>query len=354
MAIQSTVQFITYDVDSAMHFDEFATHLSERGHEVRVYVSLQATAQFKMFQGEKIPFESIDEKAMEIAQKCKELGGVVITGVRHAFDIQMQNALKECAPDVYRLVYYDHLEAHVSETAAHVMLLANRVLFASANVLKMPFVAVLAPAAKREIGFYPKKDAEEIASRRVLEAESVRKAFFFQNDFEDTGQKFLVYLGGKSEAYFEEAFPAFIAMLNDEVLQSTIVILHIHEDVPGSAADQALFEEKAKQSKFAANFIISEVPREDVLVLASTIIYYETDMAPLFAFSEIPIIHVGHTPNEDILVANRLCSVATNPAEFARAIEDTSSVPLDYERVIHEKLGMRSDWSERLESAIIP
>lgn len=74
-------------------------------------------------------------------------------------------------------------------------------------------------------------------------------------------------------------------------------------------------------------------------------------MGPQFVLANIPTIQIGHVPNEDILVKNKLCLVVNRPSEFLSAIEPLQNMQTEESsRAIERGLGIRLNWSETLQN----
>ena len=214
--LATTVCFIACHGGPADHFSTFAEELEKKGYKVQVYASGPALKKFQDRHVEKlIPFSldnlSVDEAAIRVARQCSE-ASVVITDVGDPFDIPLQKALSDHAPNVIRLAYYDNPEPYVpggySAVAAKVMLAAQGVLFANANLAKSaiylsPSQTIPLALEKRSgIGFYPISQAEKVARRRTTERDRLRMHFFSNYQMKDLGQKVLIYAGGNNDEYF--------------------------------------------------------------------------------------------------------------------------------------------------------
>ena len=129
----------------ADHFGAFANQLKKEGYEVHVcaasgsaYKNLQAWGVSVDMQ---FSLDNLDEAARrdlaaKVAETCAK-ASVVITDVGHAFDMDLQEALKKQG-QAKRVVYYDNPEPYVpggySEVAKDPMEKAHKVFFANANL----------------------------------------------------------------------------------------------------------------------------------------------------------------------------------------------------------------------------
>ena len=339
----------------ADHFATFAEELTQRGHRVEVYATGPALKKMQERKIENVTEFSLDDEknaAIQIAEKCSN-NAVVITDVGHQFAETFHYTLEKQAPKVLRLAYYDNPEPYVpggySETASKVMRAAQKVLFANANLVKDD---------KREmgIGYYPVAQAEKIAKLRTTDREKIREKLFAQWRMKDEGQQILVYAGGCNDEYFDHALPAFLEFLS-EAAQDTdisrfVVMIQQHPRAKERKTESKMVDDWLIK---APRLFLSKINSDEAQIVADRMLYYQTSMGPQFVLANIPTTQVGHKPYEDILVKNKLCSVATNEIELLEAIlpsEQPSNDPKSREKVI-EGLGIRKDWADRLEASLI-
>jgi|GEM_PF-544980 len=372
--ITPAVCFVACHGGPADHFSTFAEDLVKKGHKVQIYAAGPALKKFQDRHIEMvIPFslENISEEdvAIEVAKECAE-ANVVITDVGHAFDVPLQKALVSHASKALRLAYYDNPESYVpggySSGAAKVMLAAQGVLFANANLAKAPIYqapseeVMLAPERRIGLGYYPISQAEKIAKRRTSDHELIRSQLFSKYALIDQGQKVLVYAGGNNDEYFTKAFPAFLQFLAEASqqadLSNVIVVLQQHPGAKEKNIDTKLVQQWIDQvgRVRVPQFFVSELNSDDAQVVADGMLYYQTSMGPQFVLAGIPTIQVGHNTYEDILVKNNLCSTATDAYGLLNAIthlQQGVKVESDHE-TIERGLGISSDWADNLEHAI--
>jgi len=369
MSLSAVVCFVACHGGPADHFATFAEALVEKGYTVQIHAT--GSALNKLKDREITPF-SLDEKdaAIAVAKRCAE-AAVVITDVGHAFDIPLQKALADYAPNAVRFAYYDNPEPYVpggySAVAAKVMTAAQRVLFANANLVKTPIYeapgqeVLLATEKRIGLGYYPISQAEKIAKRRASDHKQIRTQLFSKYSLQDQGEKVLVYAGGNNDEYFSKAFPAFLQFLGEAAkktdLSNFVVVLQQHPGAKEKNLDTTLalqWLDQQGQKTGVPRFFISELNSDDAQVVADGMLYYQTSMGPQFVLAGIPTIQVGHNIYEDILVKNALCSVAIDANEFLHAVTHLQrdvEVESGYE-AIKQGLGISSDWADRLEQAI--
>ncbi len=361
----------------ADHFATFAESLSKDVGAIEIYASGPALKKFQergievkgSFSIDKISPEAEDALAEQIARACST-ASVIITDVGHAFDIKVQKALARQAAHVLRFAYYDNPESYVpggySAVAAQVMLAAHGVLFANSNLAKVSIFQEpdkeidFGSRKKFGIGYYPINQAEKIAKRRALEQLSMRQALFSRNDLVDTGQKVLVYFGGNNEEYFSKAFPAFLALLETGMEQSSltnlVIVIQQHpgaksKNIDGNMVSAWIGEHGEK--KQAPRIILSDFSSDDAQTIADGALYYQTSMGPQFVLAGIPTIQVGHETFEDILVRNRLSPSVTSVDQFISVIDGLAHQKKEIPRqVILEGLGINPDWLPALKTAI--
>lgn len=343
------VSFITCHGGPADHFASFAECLIEEGYEVELYASGPA---FKTFEARNITATYFDAEsssnATQIAKRCSK-SAVVITDAGHPFDIPLQEALSKEAPETLRIAYYDNPEPFVpggySKTASNVMALAQKTLFANANLAKETLYEDLTteidlPFEKRiGLGYYPISRAEKIAEKRTPK------------------KNLLVYFGGNNEEYFEKAFPSFLRTVSEACkivnLSKFEIVLQQHPGAKAKNIDGMQLEEWIKKhadNSKAPRVSLSEKSSEEILLLAETALYYQTSMGPLFALAGISTIQVGHKTYEDLLIKSGLCRSATNSFDFIDALEERKS-PSDA-AILFEKLGINKEWFKALKDAL--
>ena len=377
-----TVALVACHGGEADHFASFAQKLKEQGYQVSICASGEARKKFEArkievahsFNADNLSEAEREELAVEIAKICST-SSVVLTGVGHIFEKNLQRALKVEAPEVLRLAYYDNPEPYVpggySETAAEVMCAAQRVLFANANLIhakleQQPNIAINLPIENRRgIGYYPVHRADELAEKRKVSQKSLRATWFAEQKLEDKGQKVLVYFGGNNTVYFKEAFPAFVKVLAQAVgeadLSPFIIVLQQHPDVKRiedkqQQADRQMMESWIKEQAGKGGVpkvIISDQTTEVLQGFADGALVYQTSMGPLLAIAGFPIVQVGHQTFEDILIKGQLATSATNSQDFVRSIRGMLPQEISQEKrqEILKKLGIRETWPKELMEA---
>jgi len=375
MSLASAVCFIACHGGAANDFVVQAKELTSKGHTVRVFATGPA---LKVFQDRNISnvheFSLEEEKeygqiAREIAKKCQKAAAVIMD-VGHIFDVFLQEAFAEIAPGVMRIAYYDNHEPYVpggySAIASKVMLKAHRTLFANANLVnariyETPSKEVpLSQDSKIGLGYYSLEPPQEIARKRENEQSQIRMEFFSQHNMIDKGQKVFVYAGGNNETYFSEALPACLEFFGDlsakEDLSDVIFVLQQHPGAKAKNIDANLVTEWLKNNEKSGScpkIIISDMDTDSALVLADAMFYYQTSMGPKFVLAGIPTVQIGHECYEDILVKNKFCQVVNSKDELSKALqtlkENESKIS---SQVVEGKLGIHSDWSERLQKAV--
>lgn len=331
MFLTAAIALIACHGASADHFSVFAQKLLSEGYTVQVFASEHAV---KKFQDRNIPITMVfeDHDVQRIADACQ--GSIVLTDVGSPTDIALQKAFTGRA-----MAYYDNPEPYVpgeySQIANEVMQLAEKVLFANANLATSPLMDI--PLEKRVgIGFFPVAQAEKLAKRRAEEGESMRKRWFEQQGIEDRGQKLLVYFGGNNEVYFTKAFPAFLEFLEQD-LPGYIFILQQHPAAKG-------------KQQYSPKLVLSDWTTDDIQIIADGALYYQTSMGPQLALAGIPIVQVGHQTYEDVMVRSGICPSVTKREDFAGVI---SSLKTTQEKEsIYQSIGIQKDWFERFKSEL--
>lgn len=348
----------------ADHFATYAQELKTQGYQVEVYASGPALQKFQELQINAISFSLDDKSAIEIALDS-QTSTALITDVGHPFDVTLQQAFAKHAPRVLRLAYYDNPEPYVpggySNTAAQVMLAAQRVLFANSHLARTPIYSnqnaeIPVDLSKRiGIGYYPLSQVDKIKRARAEEVEQVRDRILSDQKLKKPTQKWLVYMGGNNEEYFTKAFPAFLDHLVNAAksadLSGYLLILQQHPGAKRENRDCALLEEwkllhgdHVKLPQIA----VSQSSPDAAQIAADAIFYYQTSMGPQFVLAGIPTIQIGHHIFEDILVKNHLCSTAINGKELLISLDQLGTCSESTDRAIYSGLGIQANWLENL------
>jgi len=355
--IATIICFVVCHSAPADHMAVFAQQLSRQDCEVRIYATGPAVQKLQESNSKFEPFllDEEEKQAILLAKKCSE-ATLVITDVGDPFDVALQRALARWAPQAVRYAYYDNPEAYVpggySKVAAQVMQVAERVLFANANLASRPLYREIAeevslPSEKKiGLGYYPMERAEAIRQKRLSERMEARAKLFTKQGVQDRGQTLLVYAGGNNEEYFSRAFPAFLSILQQADLPDVFVLLQQH---PGAKSHN--LDLKQVPESLRAQLWVSEISTEEAQIAADGMLYYQTSLAAQFVLAGIPTIQVSHAVYADLLVKEGLCSVVTNVEEFCCAIS-VLDAPSEHE-VIEQGLGLRVDWAERLKRELL-
>jgi hypothetical protein len=360
----------------ADHFATFAEKLVDDGYEVQVYASGPALKKFKdhnikvlmPFNLDNLSTSQEAELASQIAKSCSK-ALVVLTDVGHTFDITLQKALAVEAPDVVRLAYYDNAEPFVpggySSVAADVMLAAQKVLFANANLesdslyQQTNVETKLSFKERVGLGYYPLAQAEKTAARRLVSHDAMRAQLLAKHGLEEKGQKVLVYFGGNNEEYFTKALPAFLTFFSEGIkhaaMSNIVIVMQQHPGAKVKNIDGQQIEAWFKEQGITAlKMIISDETSDDVQVFADGALYYQTSMGPQFALAGIPMVQVGHQTFEDVLVRGGICPSVTCASDFVKAIEEIKpvTVSVDQRKIIYQNLGIKENWYQILKQSL--
>jgi len=375
MSLLPAVVFVACHGGPADHFATFTQGLLQEGCSVQVHATGAALTKFtdrNVVQAKPFSLLSDDEDqvAIKIA-KAHTKATAVITDVGHPFAAKIQKAFTQYAPKVRRLAYYDNPEKYVpgySETAATVMPLAEKVLFANEKLIKEELLS--APGTKidlssnhpRGIGYYPVAQAEALFLRRQSEHETARAALLEKLAFPDQGQKVLVYFGGNNELYFSKAFPSFLDFLKQAMTKSDLskylIVLQQHPSAKEKNLDGIKLQEWLKECGEAAaapKIVISDFDSTKAQIIADGALYYQTSMGPQFVIAAIPTVQVAHETYDDLLVRNKLCQTVTNKNELIIAFDKLPpfSREAPAQAAIFSGLGIRTDWLALLKKVVI-
>ena len=275
-ALSPSVYLVACHINPVDHFSNYIGNMDKS--KFHIYATGPALKKFEErkievaspFSLDQLTDAEQEDLAVQIAKACAA-ASAVLTDSGHPFDIKLQKALAIYAPNVARLCYYDNPEAEVpggySKVAAEVMLAADKVLFANANLATKPLYSEpgkevdLGNKPRIGIGYYPLDSAEKIAERRKLERIPLRKKLLAAKGLSDKGQKILVYFGGNNEKYFHEAFPSFLSFLSlakDQAdLSDSIILLQQHPGAKAKNLDGLMVStwmERNRDSKKAPKF----------------------------------------------------------------------------------------------------
>jgi hypothetical protein len=380
MISANLIFLVACHIGSAEHFAVFAKELQTKGFEVEIFASEEASKKFtglpvkrlEVFSLNQLSEQEKETLAYQIAKKCQK-ASCVLMDVGHSFNARLQRKIKEEAPSIERIVYYDNPEAYVpggySKTAKEVMELASKVLFANANLEHAKIYedleseTFIPPNKKIGIGYYAVSSADQIVKRRKEEKKSLTADLLRKYGIEaKEQQKLLVYFGGNNQEYFEKAFPAFLKSLKEALhksdLSSYVLFLQQHPGAKATQMDRKALElwiqELGDKRSKAPQIAISEETTADMQVIADTALYYQTSMGPLLALAGVQTLQVGHEVYPDVLVKSEICSVATTADKLLAALKKTSlSPPSESERgKLYQLLGIRKDWGLNLEKAL--
>ena len=363
MLYPALVYLITCHAGPAAHFAAFAKELTQRGYQVEILATGPALKSLEPFALRDFNPNNLDlndsasqEKlAIKIAESLKP-EAILMTDVGHPFMAKIQEQVAKRSPHIHRLAYYDNPEAYVpgySQTAAKVMATAEKVLFANANLATeelyiSPGSPLSLPQEKRlPIGYYPLESASNLQKARKQQQREIRKQFLERHHMQETGQKILVYFGSNSEAYFNQALPAFLRILQEAHLKASqyLILLQQH---PG-AKEQNIDGKMAK----GMPLIISDLRSEEVQVLSDAALYYQTSMGPQFAIAGIPTIQIGHEIYPDILVRNKIAPSITTTDAFKSALQELDTQKQTDEKKLFDDLGVMKNWADQLETALV-
>ncbi len=367
------VHFISLHGGPATHFCAFSEALGKKGYTVTIWATEPA---MKVCQARKIRASELNPNqvnlsssdavgvAQAVAEKLGDNLQIVITDVGHIFAKSLHMAFAAYTPKVIHLAYYDNPEQDVpggyNETAVAVMTQANGILFANAN-LSTIFNRQLNRTCWR-VGYYPLEQASELENRRNNERIGLREKLLKEMSYLTTqemqGRKVAVYLGGNNPEYFDEAFPAFMKMVQEsaEDYNNYIFIVQQHPGAKKENKDGKLLKEFLKTGKALPIFISGWDVSADMIVAADVVLYYQTSMGPQLALSNIPTIQIGHKIYNDILVRKGISPSVTTSIGLKEALI-TMERPTDLNRFdrclkLFEELGVSSQWPDKLHTTL--
>ena len=233
-------------------------------------------------------------------------------------------------------VYYDNPEEFVpggySETANKIRALADKTLFANANLA----------TEERDIGIGYSPVLNDVLEIRKMRETSDRAAFLNAHGIKDTGQKIIVYFGGANETYYDQAFPHFLDLLKEWDFSNTVLI---HQQHPRA------LKEGNRDGNLLPQIVLSKVNNKEALAIANVALYYQTSMSPLFYFSGVPTFQVGHESYPDVLIRTGLCQSITKHSEISQILSPPQTT-ID-EQKISAEIGYKENWRDILLEEIL-
>lgn len=357
------IYFVVCHPGPANHFQVFVDSLTAEGKEIRVISSDLISSRFSNIESSfSLKDLSVEERAQlaeTIAKTCAS-AKAVITDVGDTFDIELQEALEKFAPQVARFAYYDNFSLSVPGEygiiAPKVMQKAQTILFGNAN-LEREELPDLADKKKIGIGYYPTKEAEEAALERTPEK---RQAIYDKLvEAHPSIKKDLsvwVYFGGANSEYYDEAFPAFLTILETAIqredLSNRLLVVHRHPRA-SDEGDKNKLERWLQQHQDHAHLpkiVISTLTSKEAQVVADTAFYYQTTMSPQFVLAGIPTIQIGHKTYADIPVELGLVPSVTSADMLAKACEIQDKK--DVKETLMQGLGIKVNWNDILKEAL--
>ncbi len=378
VSLSAAICFFVCHQGAANHFAVFTEHLMRDGYEVHIFA---AEPVIKPFQDRGIvatPFSiknlSDEEKsslADELATLCST-ASAVLTDVGDLFEMTFQKALKEKSPRVLRLAYRDNPEHYVPEPyltiATKVMLAADRVLFANANMAQEALYQdkeqkeeIPLPFENRiGLGYSPLAQAEKLALQRKESHETMQKQLL--DKYGAAGRRALVYFGGNNPDYFNKAFPAFLKILSQSIekgenLSDLVIFLQQHPKAKEENLDRKQLEiwiEAHRGDPHAPRLIISSEKTPDLEIAADAALFHQTSLTSSWALAGLPMMQIGDEPDQTIIVKAGLCPSVTDAAGFIEAIKGIKPklVSEEEKAAICARLGIREDWFATLKQAL--
>lgn len=193
--------------------------------------------------------------------------------------------------------YYDNPEPYVpsgfsiktEETikASDHILFANRNLGKSnANIYYLPEKMIdLTNKTVRSLGYYPVIETEKLSHQRATEQVLLRTQHGWNNV-----KHLFVYFGGNNDDYFEKTFPTFLSSLSQvekTVFQDVLFLLHQHPTAKKHNRDGLLLQEWTPRNNHIRIDVSPLKTIDQTQIVADGALYYQTSMAPQFAFSWI-------------------------------------------------------------------
>ncbi|CAF3427035.1 unnamed protein product [Rotaria socialis] len=378
------VCFIVCDGGPAAHFAAFATNMFNQN---QVQITIHATGpalnklkdsnlptglQLRSFTIDESKREQQEQVARELIDSClKEGARTIIVDIGNKFDALLQtiSSKNNLNTDKVRFwCYYDNPEPYVpggySLKAEETITASQYILFANKNLAKIPSIIYSLPEKHIDlkdkttegIGYYPIEEVEKLIEKRYVESDSLRA----ENGWTNVKHLF-VYFGGNNDAYFDQAFPAFLSSLSQidkNIVKDIVFLLHQHPAAKKQNRDGVLLQEWLVQQNDIQAIISTLKTSDQALIVADAALYYQTSMAPQFSLIGLPTVQVGHEVYHDVLVKFNLCYTATNSNELAVALQNmkdnspSSDKIQQHKKFIYNAIGYTPDWPTNLHRII--
>ncbi|CAF5184753.1 unnamed protein product, partial [Rotaria magnacalcarata] len=312
--------------------------------------------------------EQQEQVARELIDSClKEGARTIIVDIGNKFDVllQINSSKNNLNTDKVRFwCYYDNPEPYVpggySLKAEETIKASQYILFANKNLAKITSIIYSLPEKHIDlkdktaegIGYYPIEEVEKLIEKRYLESDSLRA----ENGW--TNVKYLfVYFGGNNDAYFDQAFPAFLSSLSQidkNIVKDIVFLLHQHPAAKEQNRDGILLREWLMQQNYIQAIISTLKTSDQAQIVADAALYYQTSMAPQFSLIGLPTVQVGHEVYHDVLVKFNLCYTTTNSNELAVALQNmkdksqSSDKIQQHKGLIYNAIGYTPDWPTNL------
>jgi len=372
------VCFLTVHPNSAHHFARFTKELDKHQITWRVIAgdSAEAILKQKKISHRKLSVWvnkrgiknlSLEEQhsiAKLIVKECKR-AKIIITDISEPLVAAFHH---ECAlaSSAKRFVYYDNPEPYVpGEYGKNLTALLNTkpdgIIFASHRLVNQklfgePLQQLSDRLEKVGLGFYPMEEAEGL--RLYVEQKSyLRDKLFEELGIADEKQKILLYLGGASTPYFEQAFPFFLDALEEQAgdpfFDNTLFLLQQHPRAKEEAIDLYALLEKA----LPLQVFTSPLPVLEALACSDLTYYYQTSMVPYILLANRPLLQVAplqvaplQPEHEDLGVKMGLIEAVYDsvdlPMASVRAMAQMHSEASL--KAFEEELGYDPNWPEHL------
>ncbi len=371
--------FVACHPASSSHFADFFYELTKQGHVRCKMIATEKAAEvlkkrdiaFQDFFSEKksknlkdLSNEEQDELAAAVAHLCRH-AKCVITDLGQEFSAKVQSKLAERYPSIVRIAYYDNPESFVpggySQTAAKVLQKAQVIFFANAKlaegaIYSEPSCAIDVMGKQRfGIGYANLNDSEEILKNRKSEVRKNLRSSLLPS----SATTLAVYFGGANEVYYEQAFPRFLAIVQQAAktrdLSYLTIILQQHPRalLEGNRDGILLEEWKKSAGSHAPHIEISTHSFNEILTAADLALYYQTSVAAKFMLSGVPTAQIGHDPYPDVLIRNHFCPAITNSKQFLQLIQHIPHEPsAENRKKIARESGINPAWPEQLATTL--
>ena len=358
----SPITFVVTDGDPFNHFAKFAEVLNQKDYPVH-FCRINCTRGGELDRCK--PFASTTitnykdplEKLMAIkhlGESCLAQSALVITGISNPISAEILQLLEKSYPEVPHAVYYHKFDQACFDEWTLPMLQSKTLIFAPVGMtLRMidERAGKYYPTMKKihSLGYNP----IEIDEKTLGEAEKIKKMRtdtpFLQN-FKTlhhiNDEEILTFIGDDKQNRLSDLL-VILGRVPEKKKNLDGKVIFVHGK--NIKNDQEMVEKWLKENSDLqpmVRFIFSEFATNlEPLVLASKLLYADTNVGILGVYSEVPVWRVAF--GGDKITENELGGIIASPEDFIKALNS------DFNPSTVAEIGFRTNWREKLEQSVL-